>query len=623
MPLALLVLFVAHAAGSGTPAPELQCEWPSCMPHCIPCEKKKVGTCYFAGIFGALGECSAWKGPTDCFLGKCLCKDGYCADGDICKPQVCVKGAEPPVFVPNKWLVIFSSMSNLDPFPPYEELTEDYMHHIFQIVPVPILFLLIGIVVSITTSVCICCGGGSGYHYSMDFSDIRHDEAEGFISGQTGRKVISDEEFARRAWKKRPACLPMFCTALLIFLLCFIGAVFRVTNYLNSEKVILDSLERAEENAIEIANVSLTINMTISTLHDNLLQIPESCKMEEHKAAKQIILTFSHKALGAIEDYVEQVYAYVDIVVPIPEQIEKFRSFASGQRRLSVRLPLAPLALMAAICALIVLEAIMTTCCRSSTLTRCVDRGLKLAAALFSLIILVVSGLIFVETILMIVLSKFCEDVDGNVMSYINSTTHDITPLIPEIANYYIRGAERNPIVEYDALARKYINQIQDYYNQASIALAGFGMICPAFFKLDINEIAVKAKRILTRARTLLKGDNIYPYYIEVVRQGICHVVIEGVGWMWFLQVSIGMCLFPLCAILTHKFLVGWAAWIKVKEARRERLAQSGIDFGSSDSDDDEEDDDSDGEVEMSDRSPMSGREMSASRRWFLPKRLA
>ena len=90
--------------------------------------------------------------------------------------------------------------------------------------------------------------------------------------GQTGRKVISDEEFARRAWKKRPACgdsvwkskrlwwigasaqgvcgaswginkvgvsqkpikaaasrhvwpigarcLPMFCTALLIFLLC-------------------------------------------------------------------------------------------------------------------------------------------------------------------------------------------------------------------------------------------------------------------------------------------------------------------------------------------------------------------------------------------------------------------
>ena len=50
-----------------------------------------------------------------------------------------------------------------------------------------------------------------------------------------------------------------------------------------------------------------------------------------------------------------------------------------------------------------------------------------------------------------------------------------------------------------------------------------------------------------------------------------------------------------------------------------------GIDGGSSDSDDDDddEDDDSDGEVEMSDRSPMSGREMSASRRWFLPKRLA
>lgn len=621
-----LVLFVVHAAESGTPIPtvdtsdasELECKWPSCMPHCVPCEKKQVGTCYMAGIFGSLGECSTWKGPTDCFLGKCLCKDGYCADGDLCKPQICVRGAAPPEFVPNNWLVLFSSMSNMDPFPDYEELTEIYMQHVFQIIPVPVMLLLIGIVVSFATVACICCGGGSGYHYSMDFSNIQHDQAEGFISGKTGRKLISDEEFARRAWKKRPACLPMFCTALLIFLMCFAGIYFRVVNYMRSERLILKNLQRAEDNAVEIADACLTINQTISQLHDNLLQIPLSCKTD-NKMAKQILYTFTSNALGAIDDYVDQVYSIVDIVVPIPDQIKKFREFASGQRPTSVRLPLAPLGLMAAICALIVLEATMTTCCRNSSITKCVDAGLKLAAALFSLIILVVAILICVETILMIILSKFCEDVDHNVLSYINSTTYNISGVIPEIANYYIRGAEKNPVMEYDALARKYINQIQDYYDKAKIGLAGFGLACPAFFKLDVDDIAIKARQILDRAKNLLKGNNIYPYYRQVVRKGICNVVIAGVGWMWLLQVVTGLILFPLCAILTHKFLVGWTAWMKVKEARRARMAQSGIEGASSDSDSDDEDESDSEEQEMSEKSPMSGRQLlsGAGRRWL------
>ncbi|CAK9082448.1 unnamed protein product [Durusdinium trenchii] len=614
----VLSLALLCVSADGSTEAISDCEWPSCMPHCIPCENRKVGTCYMFG-------CSSSKGPTDCFLGKCLCKDGYCADGEMCKPQVCIKGAEPPPFHPNNFLILFSSMSSMEQFPKYEELQNEYMNHILQIIPVPLLLLLIGIVVSITTCACICCGGGSGYHYSMDFSDVQHDENIGLVSGKTGRPLISEEEFARRAWKKRPACCPMFCTSLLIFWMCFVGAIFRFRNYQYSEYVILESLERAEENAAEIANASLTINQTISDLHDNLVEIPLSCKTED-KVVKHILYTFTANALGAIDDYVDQVYSIVDIVVPIPEQIAEFRKFASGHRKLSVRLPLAPLLLMAVICGGIVLEATMTTCCRSSSLTRCVDTGLKLAAVIFALIILVVTFLIFVETILLITLSKFCEDVDNNVLSYINSTTWNVSNVIPEIAEYYIRGADKNPIVEYDTLALKYINQIQDYYMKASIALAGFGMVCPAFMTLDVNAIARKAKDILARARILLKGDNIYPYYIQVVRWGICNIVISGVGWMWVLQVVVGLVLFPLCAILTHKFLVGWAAWIKVKEARRQRMAASGIEGASSDSDD-EEDDSDEQDSEMSDRSPgrspITGRQLSgiSGRNAWLPKR--
>ena len=54
----------------------------------------------------------------------------------------------------------------------------------------------------------------------------------------------------------------MFCTAMLILLLCCVGVVKRFFNWQNSERVILESLERAEENAVEIRNASLTINDT-------------------------------------------------------------------------------------------------------------------------------------------------------------------------------------------------------------------------------------------------------------------------------------------------------------------------------------------------------------------------
>ncbi|CAJ1382997.1 unnamed protein product [Effrenium voratum] len=569
------------------------------MPHCIPCENRQVGTCYTAGLFGDLGGCDNWKGPTDCFLGKCLCRDGYCADGEVCRPQVCIAGAEPPPFRKNRWLRVFSSMSDMDPFPEYEELQQNYMDYIPQIVVVPALFLVVGTIIAIGTAAYLCCGG-SGYHYSMDFSDARHDENLGLVSGKTGQPFLTDDEFAKRAWRSRPSCLPMCCSAMCIFFLCLFGVAARIHSYIRTETVILLSLERAEENAIEIANASVTINQTITDLHDALQQIPLSCKTES-RAAKQVLFTFVSNALGAIDQYVDQVYSIVDIVVPVPDQISKFREFAEGQRKVFVRLPLAPLALMAVICGLIVIEALTTEICRNSAFAKCVDSGLRLAAVVFALVIFTVTILVFAETVMMIVLSKFCEDVDHNVLLYVNATTHSISAQIPELANYYIRGSEHNPVVEYDNLATKYINQIQDYYQKASIGLAGLGLACPAFFKLDVNDIAHKARAILTRARGLLAGENIYPYYTKVVRTGACDIIIAGVGWMWLLQIVVGLILFPLCAVLTHRFLVRWAAWCQIKQERKRRMAAgaSGSMLGSDEDEEEEEDSESD-------RTPMS-----------------
>eukprot|EP00439_Symbiodinium_sp_Y106_P027637 s7566_g3.t1 len=81
---------------------------------------------------------------------------------------------------------------------------------------------------------------------------------------------------------------------------------------------------------------------------------------------------------------------------------------------------------------------------------------------------------------------------------------------------------------------------------------------------------------------------------------------IRQVGWMWLLQVVVGMVLFPTCAILTHRFLVSWAAWQKVKEARRAKKVDPQSD-DSSDSDDGSVVSDMTSGTE---RSPMMGRQM-------------
>ncbi|CAE7237419.1 grpE [Symbiodinium pilosum] len=131
-------------------------------------------------------------------------------------------------------------------------------------------------------------------------------------------------------------------------------------------------------------------------------------------------------------------------------------------------------------------------------------------------------------------------------------------------------------------------------------------MACPAFFALDVNAIAVQAREILDRARRLLKGENIYPYYWKIIRAGTCNVVISGVGWMWLLQVLVGIVLFPLCAILTHKFLVDWAAWQKVREARRAKKGGN-LSDDSSDSDDESLVSET---TSYTEKSPMMGRQV-------------
>merc|ERR1712151_1328597 len=64
-------------------------------------------------------------------------------------------------------------------------------------------------------------------------------------------------------------------------------------------------------------------------------------------------------------------------------------------------------------------------------------------------------------------------------------------------------------------------------------------------------------------------GENVWPYYNRVVRAGACDSIVEDIGWSSSLMFVVGLVLFPLCAMVTHRFLVQWAEWAAAQEASK------------------------------------------------------
>merc|ERR1719262_1618069 len=79
------------SASSGAIVQPVDCTWPTCARRCNPCETKPVGTCVLSLAKKDFPACDASRGPTECFLGSCVCDEAHCAseDGESCVPLEC------------------------------------------------------------------------------------------------------------------------------------------------------------------------------------------------------------------------------------------------------------------------------------------------------------------------------------------------------------------------------------------------------------------------------------------------------------------------------------------------------------------------------------------------------
>jgi len=244
------------------------------------------------------------------------------------------------------------------------------------------------------------------------------------------------------------------------------------------------------------------------------------------------------------------------------------------QNKFVLYFPLVPFAIVTLACILIVLQAWFSARTHSGWVAGLVDCGLKLTAPNLVIIVIAVGLLTGVEMALLTGLSSFCEDIDTNTLSYINSTTHEMSDEVYTLAEYYIRGTVANPAQEYDDMIMHYVNMIQSYYNEPYMTLSAISGACPAFFEMNLNSLMAQARDIIDRAKALIQPEHIWPLYRTVWRDGMCTQVLDTVAWMWLLQIITGLVLLPMCASFTHIFLVEYEAWNEASERVRQAEAE-------------------------------------------------
>merc|ERR1719343_451132 len=116
-------------------------------------------------------------------------------------------------------------------------------------------------------------------------------------------------------------------------------------------------------------------------------------------------------------------------------------------------------------------------------------------------------------------------------------------------------------------MADKYITHLKRLYEDHYTAFRMLEQACPELEHVNVTRIALEARDVLEVSRHLLSGENVWPYYDRVIRAGACDSIVESIGWLTSLMFIMGLIFFPLCAIVTHRFLVRWADWAASNEA--------------------------------------------------------
>lgn len=562
-------LATGDSSSSEAPVDAAACVWPHCTTRCgVKCDYSPVGSCAVSLVAKSFPGCSAYRGSTECFMGKCLCEEGFCAsaDGESCEPEVCVQGATAPLYEPTDWVSTFFGLASSDSFPPPGTTKSEALDFVRENALWPTVLVVLGLIVAIVTFVCLCCSPGMGEERDLKAS------RRPMRLGSRGERYA---RLPREEVQDEPSVCPMLSVAGATLVLNLILIVRRFDSYRVTTNIADDTLEHLLRDVSTVEQQASVINRTVRDLEYRMHTAPESCR-GVGDGTKHAMMDKADAAMGQYCDKAEDFYKQIK---PLPAKVEEAREFMHGFFPWLKWGPLLPVLAMTLANAFMVLEAILTRLFGTSTVARGEDIAMHVAAVFFFLVIVFVAAISAAEVAVGIAASLFCDNVDDNILQYgaFYLSNHTDLPasqreMMINLTTFYVRGGLPSPLGTKMMTLKKYVRAIILYYQVDFVQdnKQAPQEICPAFQNISANDVFRPMKYTLHNMSQVLRASNVYPYYDGVVHQIMCGSVIATLGWTVVTQAIVGLICFPACAVLTHRFLSSWAVWKSRAEQARE-----------------------------------------------------
>lgn len=597
--------------------------WPTAHSYCLPCQEKVVGTCF-------LSHCYAWRGPTECTMTRCACAKFFCASQDTspgmqrCEPQVCVNGPRPLPFIPNFAVKLFYRLLGRKAFPPEFDYKSPETWDLLLSAFFRCSWLLVvaAIIIFLTLA-------GFFYYKAPKISKLNqehlkldpegeslriapewHDEDHGENSVRemcSHRPSISSAfgggDLNRHKVKihKRPSMKPLIVTSAVILILCTVGVFGRDSNWAATRRKVTDTLNRFHQNALVLQEQGDLVQQTCVKLNVTLQDMHQNCSHDP------VLLKLASVATDAFSHYVKLVFSLNEVLNQLPGiSVEIMQAFKKREV-LGFWVPLMPVLAIAIVSTFIVSTALVISHLGGLRWAVRLTHTFKVGSILFILLILVVALFGTVGFMVSMVLGSFCYDVDTNVLNVVKSRVEGTNMTdIYGFAGFYITGrGVMNPAMGYSRRALWYINEINEVYSQFEGVIKAYYPTCHPLEEIRMEKIHKEAKSVLKHCATLLEPANIYPYYDNVVREGVCTEVIRSLATFPVFSLIMGLICFPYLAVVTHRYLVHWSYW---KHSQHGIHASHEEEASDKDTEDEFDDDMSEWSEDASESSPGSKR---------------
>jgi hypothetical protein len=365
-----------------------------------------------------------------------------------------------------------------------------------------------------------------------------------------GLQWVDVEPPTRHKGDKEPSVVPVTVFLVLVFIVSFWAVLSRRDNWNVSAEIISRTVARAKCNAQDLQNATFKLNDTVQNLSHGF-QMVADCERNP------LMSMIGSLAVNSTAEIVDIVDLFHESVKDVPAQLDEFQEAVDNSTNAAVWLPCVPLLVVGFFCVVLGAEVIASRYFASGTTAAYEDRALAFCAGFIVLIIVITTIFTSGALSMLVGVGQICSDIDGNMLIYaeITADTENVTD-VSNIVRHYVKGDIFNPLALYAETVRTYVDTIEDLYHQyKSLVVNPQSISCPPLKLLNIDWVRDELTGVLNITTDILEAENVYPYYHEIIQTGVCNHLSGSLGVFLVQQVIVGLILFPLCAMSTHKFL--------------------------------------------------------------------